>query len=180
MRIIDGWLDAARRVPSPNYNQRPEGMQPELLVIHNISLPPQQFGNGYIEQFFQNRLAVDDDPYFVGIAALQVSAHLLIDRQGGLVQFVSFDDRAWHAGVSEYEGRCQCNDFSVGIELEGADSIPYTRAQYQRLSEVTAVLLQHYPGMNKQAITGHSDIAPQRKTDPGMAFNWRYFRDLMV
>lgn len=180
MRIIDGWLDCARQSRSPNFNERPAGTDPELLVVHNISLPPLQFGGGYIEQFFQNRLPVDDDPYFQGIAQLQVSAHLLIERSGDLVQFVSFDARAWHAGVSVYRGREQCNDFSIGIELEGADSVPYTQQQYQRLAEVTAALLRYYPAMSDEAITGHSDIAPDRKSDPGEAFNWAYFRALLM
>lgn len=180
MQIVDGWIDQARRCPSPNFNQRPPGSEPELLVIHNISLPPLKFGNGYIEQFFLNRLPLADDPYFAQIADLQVSAHLLIERSGDLLQFVSFDARAWHAGVSEYRGRAQCNDFSIGIELEGADSIPYTRQQYRQLAAVTSVLLEYYPDMTSEAITGHSDIAPQRKTDPGEAFNWDYYRALIA
>ncbi len=184
MQIVDGWLDGAERCPSPNCNERPQenGLtrQPELLVVHNISLPPKCFGGGYIQQFFQNCLAVDEHPYFAEIAALQVSAHLLIDRQGGLTQFVPFDRRAWHAGVSEFAGQSNCNDFSIGIELEGADEVPYTQAQYQALAAVTAALITSYPLLTPQRITGHSDIAPQRKTDPGRAFNWTYFRQLLA
>ncbi|MCV6611956.1 MAG: 1,6-anhydro-N-acetylmuramyl-L-alanine amidase AmpD [Amphritea sp.] len=179
MQIVDGWLDKARHSPSPNYNDRPDGSTPELLVVHNISLPPLKYGSGYIEQFFLNRLPVDDDPYFKEISMLQVSAHLLIDRGGELLQFVSFDARAWHAGVSEYQGRSQCNDFSIGIELEGSDSIPYTDRQYHSLADVTRALLNYYPEMSLDAITGHSDIAPGRKTDPGEAFNWQYFLRLL-
>ena len=180
MQIDQGWLTTAKRCPSPNHNCRPEGCQPELLVIHNISLPPNRFGGGYIEQFFQNRLDVSQHPYFETIAGLQVSAHLLIGRNGELVQFVSFDQRAWHAGQSSYCGQENCNDFSVGIELEGADFIPYTEQQYLRLAQVTRTLLDYYPEMTKQQITGHSDIAPGRKTDPGDAFNWQYFNGLLA
>ncbi|MEH6576773.1 MAG: 1,6-anhydro-N-acetylmuramyl-L-alanine amidase AmpD [Amphritea sp.] len=184
MQIVDGWLEGIERCPSPNCNERPmyksKSRQPELLVIHNISLPPKRFGGNYIQQFFQNSLPVDEYPYFSEIAELTVSAHLLIDRKGRLIQFVPFEKRAWHAGISEYRGESNCNDFSIGIELEGADDISYTLKQYEALVNVSAALLSHYPLMTQQDITGHSDIAPQRKTDPGPAFNWDYFQRLLA
>lgn len=176
MHIVDGWLQGAIQRPSPNFNQRPEVAEIDTLVIHNISLPPKQFGGGYIEQFFQNCLDPQAHPYFVEIAGLEVSAHVLISREGGITQFVSFDQRAWHAGVSEYCGRSNCNDFSIGIELEGADDVPYSAAQYQSLSALTKALLQTYPRMSAERIVGHCDIAPERKTDPGEAFDWSLYK----
>ncbi|MDO6562905.1 1,6-anhydro-N-acetylmuramyl-L-alanine amidase AmpD [Amphritea sp. 1_MG-2023] len=175
LAISDGWLTRAEQCRSANFNQRPPGQTPRLLVIHNISLPPGKFGGGYIQDFFLNRLDTTADPYFTTIEALQVSAHLLIERGGQMVQFVSFDQRAWHAGQSSYRGCDNCNDFSIGIELEGADDIPYTEQQYQQLARVTAALLRYYPDLTAEQIAGHAEIAPQRKTDPGAAFNWRYF-----
>lgn len=169
----DGWLNVARRCPSPNCNLRPQ-IPISLVVVHNISLPPKQFGGAYIEQLFTNTLNPNEHPYFAQIAHLQVSAHLLIRRSGEVVQFVSFLQRAWHAGVSNYLGRENCNDFSVGIELEGADDIAYEDVQYQHLAMIVQTLQQHYPHI-AQHITGHSDIAPQRKTDPGDAFDWSKF-----
>lgn len=171
----DGWLDQARRCPSPNVNQRPD-TPVSLIVVHNISLPPRQFGGPYIEQLFTNSLNPADHPYFADIAHLQVSAHLLIRRDGEVVQFVPFGLRAWHAGQSSYLGRSNCNDFSIGIELEGADDIPYAEVQYRRLAQVVMTLQQSYPEIQQQ-ITGHSDIAPGRKTDPGAAFDWQKLRD---
>ena len=169
----DGWLNVARRCPSPNCNLRPQ-IPISLVVVHNISLPPKQFGGAYIEQLFTNTLNPDEHPYFAQIAHLQVSAHLLIRRSGEVVQFVSFLQRAWHAGASNYLGRENCNDFSVGIELEGADDIAYEDVQYQHLAMIVQTLQQYYPHI-AQHITGHSDIAPQRKTDPGDAFGWSKF-----
>lgn len=166
----DGWLNIARRCPSPNFNQRPD-TPISLVVVHNISLPPRQFGGAYIEQLFTNCLNPHEHAYFAQIAHLQVSAHLLIRRTGELVQFVPFTARAWHAGQSSYQGRANCNDFSIGIELEGADDIPYEQVQYQQLAMVVACLKQYYPAIAEH-ITGHSDIAPERKTDPGSAFDW--------
>ena len=142
--------------------------------MHNISLPPSQFGGGYIEQFFQNRLDWSLHPYFQSIEGMQVSAHLLILRSGEALQFVNFNDRAWHAGRSSYLGLKECNDYSVGIELEGSDDLPFTDAQYEALAAVTACLQQAYPKM--QHLAGHSDIAPGRKTDPGPHFDWARFR----
>ena len=176
MRLIDGWVQEARKLPSPNYNQRPTGATVSLLVIHNISLPPEQFGGGYIEQFFQNNLDWNAHPYFETIRGMEVSAHFLITRKGHLIQFVSTADRAWHAGASCYCGVENCNDYSLGIELEGSDDIPYETGQYERLSELSFLLQQHYPAITPDRIVGHSTIAPDRKTDPGQAFNWSGFR----
>ncbi len=177
--IENGWLSNARRVESPNCDARSPAMPPELLVVHNISLPPGKFGGPYIEDLFCNRLDPAVHPFFETIAGLEVSAHLLIRRDGELVQFVSFDQRAWHAGVSCFEGRERCNDFSIGIELEGCDDQAYEAIQYQRLAEVSAVLMQYYPAITPQRMVGHCDIAAGRKTDPGAAFDWRYFRQLL-
>ncbi|MDX5371390.1 MAG: 1,6-anhydro-N-acetylmuramyl-L-alanine amidase AmpD [Pseudomonadaceae bacterium] len=172
---VSGWCDGARHCPSPNFNERPQG-EVSLLVIHNISLPPGQFGTGKVQQFFQNRLPVDEHPYFAGIAQLRVSAHFLVERDGAVTQFVSCNARAWHAGVSSFEGRENCNDFSLGIELEGTDDQPFTEAQYDALVELTEQLLQAYPQMSVARICGHSDIAPGRKTDPGPCFDWARLR----
>jgi AmpD protein len=145
---------------------------PELLVLHNISLPPGQFGGGHVQALFQNCLDPGLHPYFTEIAGVQVSAHLLLERDGELTQFVGFDQRAWHAGVSSYQGREACNDFSIGIELEGADLIPYSPIQYRQLAALITRLLRRYPTLDRTRIVGHSDIAPGRKTDPGPAFDW--------
>ena len=177
--VHGGWLASARRVASPNCEPRPGGCRPDLLVIHNISLPPGEFGGDAIEALFCNCLDWEAHPYYQEIRGLKVSSHLLVRRDGELVQFVSCDERAWHAGQSEFDGRENCNDFSIGIELEGTDEIPYTDAQYDTLASVTRDLLAAYPGLGPDRITGHSDIAPRRKTDPGPAFDWaRYLHDL--
>lgn len=182
LEINAGWLtSAARRCPSPNFNQRPDPADISLLVIHNISLPPGEFQNGKVEQFFCNRLAADEHPYFSTIASLEVSAHCLIDRAGAIIQFVSFDDRAWHAGRSQFQGRANCNDFSIGIELEGTDLLPYTEQQYDALTRLTQSILTHYRAITPERIVGHEHIAPGRKTDPGRAFDWsRYKQGLSV
>ena len=174
--IKAGRVGGARWVPSPNFNERPAGEAVDLLVIHNISLPPAVFGGDYIEQFFQNRLDPAAHPYFTEIANLQVSAHLLIRRCGEVVQFVNLDQRAWHAGVSCFDGRDACNDFSIGIELEGTDQHPFSDAQYESLAAVTRAICRAYPCISAQRITGHSDIAPGRKTDPGPCFDWQRFK----
>src|SRR5690625_2535793 len=145
-----GWLPNARRSPSPNYDDRPAGVAVDLLVVHGISLPPGRFGGPWIEDFFLNRLDRDADPYFRGIADLRVSSHLLIRRDGELVQFVPFGKRAWHAGVSSFRGRSACNDFSIGIELEGADEVAYENGQYRKLAEVTRQLIQTCPGLDRE------------------------------
>ncbi|WP_455817657.1 1,6-anhydro-N-acetylmuramyl-L-alanine amidase AmpD [Pseudomonas cerasi] len=175
MQLQDGWITGVRHVPSPHVNQRPDEEAPSLLVVHNISLPPGEFGGPWIDALFTGQLDPDIHPYFSDISHLRVSAHCLIRRDGEIVQYVPFHLRAWHAGVSCYQGREACNDFSVGIELEGTDTLPYTDAQYQALQAVTALLIQHYPAM-AQHIIGHSDIAPDRKTDPGPSFDWARFR----
>ncbi len=170
-----GWLHPSTTVqlaPSPNANQRPIGSDPYLLVIHNISLPPNQFTGDAVIQFFQNQLDFDADPWFENIRGVTVSAHFFIRRNGHIVQCVSTDQRAWHAGVSCFEQQNGCNDFSIGVELEGADHIPYTTEQYQQLAALTEVLSQRYP---IRAIRGHEHIAPGRKTDPGPSFNWWHY-----
>lgn len=172
MHIYNHWLTEVTHTPSPNFNSRPDENDISLIIIHCISLPPQQFGGDYIEQLFCNRLNPDEHPYFKEIYQLKVSAHLLIKRGGEIVQYVPFNQRAWHAGISNYQGRENCNDFSIGIELEGTETILYTAEQYQQLAKVIKLLLQQYPTLSKEHITGHSDIAPQRKTDPGDSFQW--------
>lgn len=173
-------LASARFVASPNHNARPPGGEISLLVIHNISLPPGQFGTGCVEQFFCNRLDWQADPYFLQIEGMAVSAHLLIERTGALIQFVPLNQRAWHAGQSCFEGRDNCNDFSIGVELEGTDDQPYTDAQYRALVRLTQQLQRDYPQITDARIVGHSDIAPGRKTDPGPAFDWKRFRFALV
>ncbi len=175
-----GWLAGARSCPSSNQGERPAGSEVSLLVIHNISLPPGQFGGDYIERFFTNQLDLNEHPYFVEIADLKVSAHLLIDRQGGLVQFVPFTRRAWHAGDSSFVGCANCNDYSIGIELEGTDTEPYSDRQYQSLVLICRQLLSRYPALNAERIVGHSEISPGRKTDPGSAFDWPHFFALLA
>lgn len=177
--LIDGWVSSARRVPSPNREPRPTGAEPCLIVIHNISLPPGEFGGPAIEQLFTNTLDWAAHPYYGSIRGLRVSSHFLLRRDGELLQFVSTDERAWHAGVSCWQGRDNCNDFSIGIELEGTDTLPYTDAQYAGLRSLLPLLWQAYPNLDSRAVAGHSDIAPGRKTDPGPAFDWpRLHRDL--
>lgn len=171
-----GWLSGVRRVASPNCDRRPPGTRITLLVIHNISLPPGEFGGAFIENLFTNTLDCDTHPYFDPLRGLKVSAHFLIRRDGRITQFVPCGLRAWHAGVSEWQGRSRCNDFSIGIELEGADDIPFTDAQYTALTRLTRRLRRRYPLTD---ITGHRDIAPTRKTDPGPHFDWdRYLSRL--
>jgi N-acetyl-anhydromuramoyl-L-alanine amidase len=179
--IHDHWLTGALRVPSPNCSERPDPRDISLLVIHNISLPPGQFGGPHIDELFCNQLDPAGHPYFAGICELRVSSHLLIRRDGGLVQYVPFDRKAWHAGRSVFEGRAECNEYSIGIELEGTDDHEFTAIQYERLAEITRLLLERYPGITTARITGHSDIAPGRKTDPGPCFDWvRYRRSLPI
>lgn len=174
------WLPQARRCPSPNQDARPAGCPVDLLVIHNISLPPDQFGGPWIEDLFLNRLDPDAHPYFASIADLRVSAHLLIRRDGEVVQFVPLSARAWHAGQSCFAGKERCNDYSIGIELEGSDNRPFTAAQYRALTEVTVQIMERYPGITGNRITGHSDIAPGRKTDPGPQFDWPVYRQALA
>lgn len=171
-----GLLSGARFIASPNFDERPAGQAVELLVIHNISLPPGEFGGPYIEQLFTNCLDPEAHPYFRDICRLQVASHLLILRNGEVIQFVPFQKRAWHAGESCFRERTRCNDFSIGIELEGADDIPYEDVQYDKLIEISRHLLQTYQAIKPDNIVGHSDIAPGRKTDPGPVFDWNRYR----
>jgi AmpD protein len=173
-----GWLKPTRGVtqaPSPNYDRRPAGTEISLLVIHNISLPPGEFGGPHVHGLFCNCLDHDAHPWLARLRGLRVSAHFFVRRDGAIVQFVGTDDRAWHAGVSSFEGRERCNDFSIGIELEGTDILPYTEEQYAALARLTPALRARHP---LRAVRGHSDIAPQRKTDPGPAFDWARFGPL--
>ncbi|MDH4283998.1 MAG: 1,6-anhydro-N-acetylmuramyl-L-alanine amidase AmpD [Gallionellaceae bacterium] len=171
-----GWLSGVRRIASPNCDARPPGMPVELLVIHNISLPPRQFGGGEIARLFTNTLDTEAHPFFSQLRGLKVSAHFLIRRDGELIQFVACGKRAWHAGVSRWQGRAGCNDFSIGIELEGSDNEPFEARQYTALVRLTRLLKRAYP---IRAIVGHADIAPERKTDPGPYFDWgRYTKAL--
>ncbi len=170
-----GWLSPARLCLSPNHDQRPPGVDVSLLVVHGISLPPQKFGGPYIDQLFCNQLKPKEHHYFSEIAHLRVSAHALIRRNGELVQYVSLNERAWHAGVSSYRGRSACNDYSVGIELEGTDDCDYEDVQYRQLAAVYYAIADAHPAMTRERIAGHSDIAPGRKTDPGQAFSWQLF-----
>ena len=184
MLIEDHWLDCANRQPSPNYNDRPDESDISLLVIHNISLPPfnaeaEVAKKDYVTDFFLNKLDHDEHPYFQEIVGLEVSSHLYIRRDGEMIQYVPFNKRAWHAGRSKYQQRENCNDFSIGIELEGCDDVAYTDLQYQQLELVTRAIMTAYPQINAHRITGHEFIAPIRKTDPGRAFNWQqYFQRL--
>lgn len=177
--INSGLLLGARQVPSPNFDDRPADIPLDLLVIHNISLPPGQFGGGDIDALFCNRLDPAEHPYFSTINRLRVSSHLLLRRNGEVVQYVPFHKRAWHAGVSCFQGRTGCNDFSIGIELEGADDVPYDPRQYIALVDVIEVLISTWPGLAGN-IVGHSDIAPGRKTDPGPAFDWSVLKHLSL
>lgn len=165
--------------PSPNRDARPPGATIDLIVVHGISLPPGEFAGERVEEFFENRLEAGGHPFLASIASLRVSAHLYVRRDARLVQFVAFHERAWHAGVSAYRYRDACNDYSVGIELEGTDDQPYEPAQYAALAAVVVALRRAYPTLSEEALVGHSDIAPGRKTDPGPAFEWpRLRRDI--
>lgn len=174
-----GWLRRGIRIESPNFDERPTDCEPSLLVIHNISLPPGEYGGPWIDDLFCDRLDATAHPYFSKIASLSVSSHILIRRDGEIRQYVSFDKRAWHAGKSCFEDRTACNDFSIGIELEGCDDEPYPAVQYQNLVELTTILQQRYPAILADRIVGHSDIAPERKTDPGPAFDWPRYREML-
>jgi AmpD protein len=178
--IQDGYLTTATQCPSPNSNQRPSGQTISLLVIHNISLPPGEFGTGCVQKFFTNQLDSSLHPYFETVAELQVSAHIFIERTGNIIQFVPFDARAWHAGASSFRGVANCNDYSIGIELEGCDDIAYTDAQYEALAGLSRQILAVYPHITPDRIVGHNQIAPERKTDPGEAFDWARFHQMLA
>ena len=175
-----GLMRGAKQIASPNYDARPAGVEADLIVVHGISLPPGEFGGPWIERLFTNSLPAEMHPYFAEVAPLRVSSHLVVQRDGALTQYVSFTDRAWHAGQSSYQGREACNDFSVGVELEGTDTLPYEAAQYAALAEVVAALCAAYPRLSADRLVGHSDIAPGRKTDPGPAFDWPRARRLIA
>ena len=179
MHIKDHRLSDSKQILSPNFDDRPQAEDISLIVIHCISLPPGEFDNDCIDQLFCNQLNPDGHPYFKEIHQLTVSSHVLITRIGEITQYVPFDKRAWHAGQSSYQGRERCNDFSIGIELEGTETIAYTEAQYSRLAAVVKTLLLAYLGLSSERITGHSDIAPGRKTDPGESFDWQKFYCLL-
>ncbi|MCX8003962.1 MAG: 1,6-anhydro-N-acetylmuramyl-L-alanine amidase AmpD [Burkholderiaceae bacterium] len=165
-----GWVRGVARCASPYCDERPAGVAIELLVVHSISLPPGVFGSGDVVRLFTGRLDCQAHPFYAHLAGLRVSAHFLIERNGAVTQFVACGRRAWHAGASHFEGRAACNDFSIGVELEGCDFVPFTEAQYAALGRLLAVLRAAYP---LRAVRGHSDIAPGRKTDPGPLFDWR-------
>jgi AmpD protein len=176
----DGLIHPARYCLSPNQDERPRDCEPRLVIIHGISLPPGEFGGPYIEQLFSNRLDWDAHPYFAEIHGMEVSSHLLIRRDGQLLQFVPFNRRAWHAGESSFRGQQNCNDFSIGVELEGGDDSAYEDAQYECLIGVLQALNTAYSALNARAIAGHCDIAPGRKTDPGPAFDWLRLYDGLI
>ncbi len=178
--IASGLLLGATQIVSPNHDARPPGVEADLIVVHGISLPPGEFGGPWIDRLFTNTLPVDAHPYFAEVAALTVSSHAVIKRTGAVTQYVKFTARAWHAGKSAYQGRTACNDFSVGIELEGTDTDPYEPVQYQALAELIAALCAAYPRLSADRIAGHSEIAPGRKTDPGPAFDWPHARRLIA
>jgi len=178
--IRDAWLEPVRRQLSPNCDARPADCAPSLIVVHAISLPPGEYGGPWIDDFFCNRLDTAAHPWFVNIEGVKVSAHLLIRRGGELVQYVPFTQRAWHAGESCYGARSACNDFAIGIELEGCDDDGFEAVQYRRLAEVIRLLRTHYPDIGADDLVGHSDIAPGRKTDPGPGFDWSRLRKLLA
>jgi N-acetyl-anhydromuramoyl-L-alanine amidase len=177
--LASGLMRGATQIASPNCDARPAGTDAELIVVHGISLPPGEFGGPWIERLFTNTLPLDLHPYFAEIGDLRVSSHLLVARDGSLTQFVKFTDRAWHAGQSSYLGRQACNDFSIGIELEGVDEIAYSAEQYAALAQAVAALCDAYPRLSPDRLVGHSDISPGRKTDPGPAFDWARAKSLI-
>lgn len=172
MEIENHLIKNIKYIRSPNFNERSQNSSIKLIVIHAISLPPKEYGGDYVENFFLNKLKISDHEYFKEIKDLKVSSHLFIKRDGEIIQFVPFDKRAWHAGESSFNGEFDCNDFSIGIELEGSDCDNFTSHQYQVLIDVTKLLMNEYPDVKKNSIKGHSDIAPGRKTDPGDGFEW--------
>lgn len=171
-----GWVRGVEHIHSPNCSHRIQASNISLLVIHNISLPPGEFENTHIKDFFTNQLDISCHPYFEAIHTLRVSSHLLIERSGRVCQFVSLYDKAWHAGASCFNGVADCNDYSIGIELEGTDTLPYTDAQYEGLQALCLAIMAEYPSITPDRVVGHCDIAPERKTDPGAAFDWHRLR----
>ena len=177
MLIEDHLLKSAKQIQSPNYSERLNEDDINLIVIHSISLPPGQYNNSYIEEFFCNKLSVNENKYFESISDLKVSSHILIKRDGKIIQFVPFNKKAWHAGESVFKGRLNCNEFSIGIELEGCEEDDFTQNQYKNLVNICLTLFKYYPEITRQNVVGHSEIAPGRKTDPGKNFNWEYLRE---
>ena len=177
MKIKDHKIEDIAFLESPNFNDRPDPNNISLIVIHSISLPSRNYNNDNVELFFLNNLDISKNEYFKEISDLKVSSHLYIKRSGRIIQFVPFDKRAWHAGISNYKGKEDCNDFSIGIELEGCDDDTYEEEQYKSLVQVTKALIQEYDLIRKKRIVGHSDIAPERKTDPGLYFEWNKYLD---
>ncbi|MEO6186206.1 MAG: 1,6-anhydro-N-acetylmuramyl-L-alanine amidase AmpD [Steroidobacteraceae bacterium] len=180
MHVATGLLEGVRQVCSPHQDARPDGIAADLIVMHGISLPPGEFGGPWIEQLFNGQRLPDFHPYFATVQGMRVSAHLLVRRDGEIVQFVPFHRRAWHAGASRFEGRTACNDFSIGIEMEGADASPYEAAQYHAAAVAIRALLHAYPTLAASRLVGHSDIAPGRKTDPGESFDWAALREALA
>lgn len=177
MLIEDHLLKSAKQIQSPNYSERLNEDDINLIVIHSISLPPGKYNNSYIEEFFCNKLSVNENKYFESISDLKVSSHILIKRDGKIIQFVPFNKKAWHAGESVFKGRLNCNEFSIGIELEGCEEDNFTQNQYKNLVNICLTLFKYYPEITRQNVVGHSEIAPGRKTDPGKNFNWEYLRE---
>ncbi len=175
-----GLLEPILYKPSPHYDERPNDMLIDMVVVHGISLPPGEFGGNTIESFFCGQLDMDSHPAFSSLATLRVSAHLLIKRTGDIIQFVPFTKRAWHAGESNFQDRIRCNDFSIGIELEGTDALPYESIQYAQLGHVIRLLMRTYAAITRDRIVGHVDIAPGRKTDPGPLFDWQHLRGILL
>ncbi len=180
MTIINGCLVSARQVGSPNFDSRPESIDVDLVVIHSISLPPNSFHGEGILQLFTNQLDVNEHPYYREIGDLRVSSHILIRRTGEVIQFVNFNSRAWHAGESSFLGRNNCNDFSIGIELEGNDFTAFEKKQYEVLVPLLQSIMKNYPKITKERIVGHDMIAPERKTDPGIGFDWNIIRKIFT
>jgi AmpD protein len=178
--LESGLMRGVRQIASPNYDSRPAGVAADLIVVHGISLPPGEFGGPWIDRLFTNSLPAETHPYFAEVVSLRVSSHVVVARDGAVTQYVAFTERAWHAGKSIYQGRESCNDFSVGVELEGTDTLPYEPAQYGALAQVVAALCAGYPRLSPHRLVGHSDIAPGRKTDPGPAFDWAHARRLIA
>ena len=178
--VESGLLQGARQIASPNRDLRPPGVEADLIVVHGISLPPGEYGGAWIDRLFTNTLPAEVHPYFAEVCSLRVSSHVVVGRDGTVTQYVKFTERAWHAGKSVYQGRHACNDFSVGIELEGTDTAPYEAAQYSALAEVVGALCATYSSLSPQRLVGHSDISPGRKTDPGPAFDWPRARRLIA
>ncbi len=174
--LDSGLMRGVRQIASPNFDARPAGVTADLIVVHGISLPPGEFGGPWVDRLFTNDLPPEAHPYFAKVAPMRVSSHLFIRRDGAITQYVKFTDRAWHAGPSSYQGRQACNDFSIGVELEGTDTLPYEPTQYQSLAQAIAALCAAYSTLTPARVAGHSDVAPGRKTDPGPAFDWALAR----